>query len=150
MQSHYEKYGRRWYEKNKDRVREQGKKWDIENRARRVEITQKYVRENREKVRGYNTGYAQSVQGKYRTYEHQAKSKGNEWNLTLEQFALILSLPCEYCGQRGGGVDRIDNTKGYSIENTAPCCKFCNYMKRDYAVEEFLAHISKIYEHQSQ
>lgn len=43
------------------------------------------------------------------------------------------------------GLDRLNNSIGHSIGNIVPCCWTCNYMKRTLTVEEFLTHISKIY-----
>lgn len=42
------------------------------------------------------------------------------------------------------GIDRVNNTLGYSISNCVPCCSTCNSMKLDMTVEEFVGHISKI------
>jgi len=38
---------------------------------------------------------------------------------------------------RVDGVDRVDNTKGYTKENCVPCCKICNRLKSDLTKEEF-------------
>ncbi len=36
-------------------------------------------------------------------------------------------------------LDRIDNSKGYSVENCVPCCAECNFLRRDcLSHEEFL------------
>jgi len=42
------------------------------------------------------------------------------------------------------GLDRIDNTKGYVIDNVVPCCGHCNLMKRGMTVLEFKEHIQRI------
>lgn len=42
------------------------------------------------------------------------------------------------------GLDRKDNTKGHTLENSVTCCKTCNYMKRDMSYEDFLAHCKRI------
>jgi hypothetical protein len=43
------------------------------------------------------------------------------------------------------GIDRLDSTKGYSIENCVPCCWPCNNFKLGRNKEEFLEIIEKIY-----
>lgn len=54
---------------------------------------------------------------------------------------------CEYCGTKEKlGVDRIDNTKGYIKGNCVTCCKWCNMMKKNLSVEDFIKHITKIYD----
>jgi hypothetical protein len=37
------------------------------------------------------------------------------------------------------GVDRVDNTKGYTIENCVPCSKEANAMKMAFGHDEFIA-----------
>ena len=58
------------------------------------------------------------------------------FDLTREEFAELISKPCVYCGAkpryvkqrtyRSGlkitGIDRIDNSKGYTVENCVSCC----------------------------
>ena len=43
------------------------------------------------------------------------------------------------------GIDRVDNSLGYTLENSVSCCSKCNYMKKTLNVENFLLHIAKIY-----
>lgn len=45
------------------------------------------------------------------------------------------------------GIDRIDSSKGYTLDNCVPCCKVCNEMKMARTEEEFLAQITKIYKY---
>ena len=42
------------------------------------------------------------------------------------------------------GIDRIDSSKGYELENIVTCCGQCNMMKMDYSLEEFLKQVEKI------
>lgn len=43
------------------------------------------------------------------------------------------------------GIDRIDNDKGYHIDNVVPCCGDCNRAKRTMTQDEFFVLIEKIY-----
>jgi hypothetical protein len=45
------------------------------------------------------------------------------------------------------GLDRINSLLPHNINNVIPCCKWCNYAKRERTTEEFLEHITKIYNH---
>lgn len=45
-------------------------------------------------------------------------------------------------------VDRIDSSKGYNIENCVPSCWFCNKMKNNYHLTDFLNQINKIIKYQ--
>ena len=43
------------------------------------------------------------------------------------------------------GLDRIDSNLPHTKENCVPCCKHCNYAKRDRTLEEFKSWIINIY-----
>lgn len=52
---------------------------------------------------------------------------------------------CHYCGVFPAyGIDRLDTNSDYALENTVPACMECNYMKRDYDIEEFKYRVAKI------
>lgn len=89
-----------------------------------------------------------------RRYKKNAAERGYVWDLTVEQFLEITQKNCYYCG--GGpsnltrtrsknylfhyiynGIDRVDNDKGYHIDNIVPCCIYCNSAKRDKSLIEF-------------
>jgi len=100
-------------------------------------------------------------------YLKSAKERGIEWNLTLEQFKFLNQQVCNYCGQPPSrlaenkkvkseslrkrsiniynGVDRIDSTMSYSIDNCVPCCTTCNLAKLDSPQEDFLKWVEKVY-----
>jgi Domain of unknown function (DUF5664) len=70
----------------------------------------------------------------------QAKKKGLEWTISLEEFSSLRSKPCYYCGGelplRGSGLDRLDNSWGYRSGNVVPCCTSCNRVRGDYLTPE--------------
>lgn len=99
-------------------------------------------------------------------YKSNAQHRKHPFELTFEKFNELISQPCAYCGstpeiKNGGhlesrkrldqpdlytnGIDRIDSTKGYTLDNCVPCCSKCNKMKNTYTKEEFLDHIKSIY-----
>jgi hypothetical protein len=96
----------------------------------------------------------------YAAYKGRDTRKGRHFSFTLEEFSAKIVQDCFYCGKNGGslskglgktsgdfpytGLDRIDSSKGYSPENTQPCCKICNTMKNTLTHEEFLSHIELI------
>lgn len=108
-------------------------------------------------------------------YKRRAVEIGQDFMLTREEFREITSSPCCYCGTgpkmvssprwdrrvKNGykcghwteylynGVDRQDNSQGYTLENCVPCCKNCNLMKHTRSSEEFVAHVQKVYEFQN-
>ena len=102
----------------------------------------------------------------YRHYKRNSHS-GNrhyDFTLTLEQFSILTKQDCYYCGQPPSmevgkdkyakygvyiynGIDRVDNTRGYSIDNCVACCKQCNWAKRELPQQEFIDWIHRVSRH---
>ena len=91
-----------------------------------------------------------------------AEKRGHAWYLTDEQVRHLTKRPCYYCGiepsQISGnghtngvyvynGIDRLDNTKGYTIDNVVPCCGTCNYAKHTMTLEKFTSWAKRLCEH---
>jgi hypothetical protein len=89
-----------------------------------------------------------------------ARNKGRIFDLSLEDFKKITSEPCFYTGRYPNnqwktnydsytynGLDRVDNKKGYTIENVVPCCKEANRAKSTLSLEEFKNLINDLYIH---
>ncbi len=87
----------------------------------------------------------------YSTYKINAKSRKLKWKLTFEQFKILTKSNCYYtnlppssiCKAKGGnyvynGIDRLDNTEGYTIENSVPCNSKVNRMKMDLPYGDFV------------
>lgn len=99
------------------------------------------------------------------SYKKSARSRGLAWSLTDADFDRLTALDCFYCGQspstiqkplrssyEGGdfvynGLDRADNQSGYTLDNVLPCCKTCNYAKRDMPFDVFMAWIARLTEY---
>ena len=86
------------------------------------------------------------IRTKYSHFKNNAIIRGINFDLSKEEVLSLCSSKCFYCGKdRCLGIDRIDNSKGYTIDNCVPCCTTCNYMKRILQRDEFLDHVKKIY-----
>ena len=86
---------------------------------------------------------------RYLQYRQSAKKRSIKFNLTEEEFCSIAYTPCVYCGEiqeSGNGLDRVDSSKGYSIDNCVSCCKVCNYAKHVQSKEEFKNSINSRWE----
>lgn len=149
MKGDYAKYGKKWYEKNKQKNLERGRRWDANNRSRRVEISRTYAHKNATSVKEYNTKFSKSIDGRYRLLKHRHSKRG--WSgdlLSIEDFTILFVLPCSYCGgESNGGIDRIDNALGYTLSNSTPCCEVCNHMKWNLTKSKFLNHAKRIANH---
>ena len=96
----------------------------------------------------------------YRDYSSSAKDRKLDFDLTLEKFTELIKGNCYYCGLNNDsyrrryskniiikrvGIDRVDNLKGYTIENSISCCKTCNRMKNIMNQEQFVNKAILIY-----
>ena len=91
-------------------------------------------------------------------YKRHARDRDLSFELTKEEFRSLIDSPCHYCGDTGtnikktkdhdgyahNGVDRVDSNFGYSTDNAVPCCKICNFAKRDLTFDGFMKWINRI------
>ena len=91
-------------------------------------------------------------------YRKWARNKKNLFLLTKEQTRNLIESDCYYCGNPPSndiglhreirfiyqGIDRKDNTIGYTPDNVVPCCIVCNKMKKVLSHDDFLLHIHRI------
>jgi len=93
-------------------------------------------------------------------YKRGAENRGISFEITKDEFREITQKDCFYCGEspkriRKGalgdyvynGIDRVDSSKGYVIENVVPCCGNCNFAKKLNTVSEFVSWVEKAYNH---
>lgn len=97
----------------------------------------------------------------YRRMQSNAKIRNLTWDFDLDTWLNIVTQMCFYCGaaprpympngkrSRYGlflcnGLDRIDNSKGYTLDNVVPCCGICNGMKSNATQQEFIDRCRKI------
>ena len=99
------------------------------------------------------------IKALYGEYKRGAKLRNYCFELSIDDFMKIIKQKCHYCGSEPfqvkkkegsrcstiyNGIDRKDNSKGYTLENAVPCCKFCNLAKSTYPAEELIAWINRI------
>jgi hypothetical protein len=102
----------------------------------------------------------------YGQYASGASRRGYDFDISLEDFVEECVKPCHYCGVEGSrvsstnhknkehrshfvsnGLDRVDNTLGYSKENCVACCGSCNQLKGAMDQSKFIAQLQKICSH---
>jgi hypothetical protein len=100
-------------------------------------------------------------------YTNGAKIRNLSFDLNETQFKKITKSNCYYCNEppstikyKNGkyefkgepyiynGIDRVDNDKGYILENCVSCCRDCNWMKGVLNKEKFFKKIKEIYNYQ--
>ena len=79
-----------------------------------------------------------SVVSKFKQYKYRANSKAMSFKIKEEEFKLLESTICFYCGDSSNiGIDRIDNNEGYLATNSVPACWRCNRAKNNMEIQEF-------------
>lgn len=76
----------------------------------------------------------QKISSRFSQSRYKANKAKLEWSLTLEQYEDLVTKVCVYCettlaGATGKALDRLDNAKGYTLDNVVPCCGDCNYLR---------------------
>lgn len=120
-------------------------------------------------MRDKNIKYHPSISSARRVFVANKYKDG----CTFEEFYQLSQLPCYYCGAKPNnlsnsakhdskkssqyakdngdfyynGLDRIDSSKDHSPSNVVPCCKWCNYAKRERSVAEFKTWIEQVHKH---
>lgn len=130
-QEYQNQYNKKYYMENKEEIAIHGKEY----RKR----TKKIWKE-KWKLKGKTPGT------RYCVYKGTAKRRNINFNITIEEFMQFWNRPCDYCGSEiiGIGIDRVDNSKGYDMDNLVSCCAWCNKMKLTYTKEEFINHCKEI------
>lgn len=100
----------------------------------------------------------------YKDYRAGATKRGKCFELSFDEFVSIMEKDCFYCGLKPQlhpyeiqymqkktdpwkhtGIDRIDSSRGYTIDNCVPCCSKCNYAKHEMTISEFKEYITFVY-----
>jgi len=114
-----------------------------------IEKNKNYYQNNKESIRNRLNKYYWTLTSQYHEYKKRAKKKNIQFEITKDDSISFYNTNCYYCGEKinGLGIDRVDNKKGYVINNIVPCCSKCNFMKHVLSKEEFISHIMKIIKH---
>lgn len=102
---------------------------------------------------------------RYRMTRNSARRSNKEFSITYEEYFVLASAPCFYCGSQPGnhckkrrglhsgliyqGLDRKDSKRGYVIDNVVPCCAICNRAKYTMSQEDFYHWADRMSEYRS-
>ena len=100
----------------------------------------------------------------YHTYTRTCIKRGMAVGLTKEQYLSIASKPCLYCGVFSkrrkyhqtntitsielNSVDRLNNERYYTLENSVPCCFECQKAKGVMSAEKYIAMCKRVAAHE--
>jgi len=108
-----------------------------------------WAQNNKDKTVRYAKNHRETSRGKLTEIRASAKARNLDFDLTEKQFDDIATQACHYCNKENTtrGLDRVDNSRGYLMDNVVSCCKTCNFMKHTLGQDEFFAHIKCLYNH---
>lgn len=114
-----------------------------------------------------------SIRALRNRYRNTARKRNLEWSLSDSEFSRLVLAPCHYCGTaasrdfnvystrsgryRNGirdwmqaatlqytGIDRADNSLGYTAANCVSCCQFCNFAKHAHSLADFESWLDRV------
>lgn len=83
-----------------------------------------------------------TLNGRFKYVMNAVIRSNKVWELTPEQYYEIIARPCHYCEfpnntEAGRGLDRLDNTRDYILDNVVSCCVECNIARNNkFTIEE--------------
>lgn len=125
----------------------------VSGKSKRCQGCGNRAKAEKRKISGDHVAARQS----YAKYRSTAKNRGIYFDLTFDEYYEMAKKDCEYCGSppEGGywekssyrqewqdpfisnGIDRFDNSKGYSYNNCVSCCIDCNRAKNAMSVDKW-------------
>lgn len=137
----------KYYYNNKEEIAKKNKKrkdnyTEEQKEKRRENDRKRYFKHRNERLdknKRYYIANSKTIHSRYFQAKSQAKRRKKDFFISEEEYIVIITKECFYCngffknplGEKGGGLDRIDNSKGYTVDNVQSCCKFCNYLRGD-------------------
>jgi hypothetical protein len=101
-----------------------------------------------------------SAHALYGTYRKNARARNLPITITRDEFLRMTQECCYYCSSPPtgsyqnsiyangaytyNGLDRVDNARGYEIDNVVPCCYSCNDMKGKRSSAEFIERCRRV------
>jgi hypothetical protein len=139
--------------KYKDRIDEYQKEYRTLHREKLRQKSSNYYYSNKESLKAKRRESDYSPEGRLRVLLWSAKSRatkfGLEFNITSEdlhipEYCPILGIKLNFSAGKGNdpdraSLDRIDNSKGYTKENTRIISLRANVLKRDGTLKELEA-----------
>lgn len=85
----------------------------------------------------------------FRGYVARAKRKGLSFDLTRHDYNALVNGACFYCKRAAddlhvNGIDRMDNSAGYTLNNCVTCCSECNQMKAGMNNVDYVDHCKRV------
>lgn len=96
----------------------------------------------KDRIRNYKEENGKNLNKYFNDYVKGASKRGYQMELVFDRFSELVLGECHYCGHKTNGevngIDRVDNSIGYSSENCVTACWKCNRIKHTYSREFFI------------
>lgn len=105
---------------------------------RRVpEVAQRYS----ERTNEYQKLHSREPKRRFQKLIYKCRHEQLELNLSYEDCLTLWKQGCYYCTksllfETGAGLDRLDNLKGYILDNVVSCCGSCNQIRNRWLTSE--------------
>jgi hypothetical protein len=139
---------------DRKRIKERKRQHYLKHRKEKIKSQQAYCEEHKEKIATYNRAYQKiyysrtknTLRHRYKAYKGDARRRGVDFLLTVEEFGFFWQQPCEYCGIAIDtvGIDRRDSQKGYELDNCVSCCSTCNLAKGQLTFDEWMMYLEQV------
>lgn len=138
-----------------ERRKRKQREWNASDRgkASRKATVARYRTTHRGKETNRRTAerYRKRPDGLVKKYKMQAKMRDLCWELDDKCAEALVVQNCNYCNflpNPVNGIDRKDNSLGYTKDNSVPCCHKCNRAKMDMKYDEWNDWIERLISHQ--
>ncbi len=113
------------------------------------------IRKIKNKTPGYTAKHAV-----FCDYVYSARARKLDFTITENEFDELTKRSCYYCGELPSrvviqknapgefvynGLDRVDSSRGYVMDNVVACCTMCNFAKSNTDQGDFLRWVEKVY-----
>jgi len=143
-EANYEKVAMYCIQHRKKMIEEDIDKYHSHN----AETIKKWRDSHPEKVQEINEQKNKNMNYSYTNYKYSASLKQLMFEISKEEYLLLVVSPCNYCGiiqEKGfNGIDRLNSSIGYVKNNCVSCCAMCNYMKGCLNKDIFIQRVEHI------
>lgn len=124
----------RWEKRYPNAMKEAGLRWLEKNPTYMKQYFEVHKEEHDLKCSEWYQENKRDFKKRFKAGISEAKRKSREWTITFDEYSHLVSCNCTYCkvelySQTGVSLDRVDNTRGYTLDNVLPCCGSCNRIK---------------------